>query len=120
MSGKAAKIMVTEKHEAILQQIANAATAAVTQSQRARIILGAFEGNLNRDIAAEVGLNRAQVGLWRRRWADSFDALVAIECRETNATLYRSIQQVLSDAPRRGVSGYFHCRAGNANIGCGL
>jgi len=54
-----------------------------------------------------VGLNRGQIGLWRRRWAASFEALIAIECRETNATLYRSIQQVLSDAPRSGAPGTF-------------
>ena len=107
MSGKAAKITVTEKQKAILQQIVNAATAAVRHAQRARIILAAFQEKLNRDMAAEVGLNRRQIGLWRRRWADSFEALIAIECRETNATLYRAIQQVLSDAPRGGAPGTF-------------
>ena len=107
MSGKAAKIMVTVKQEAILQQIVNAATATVRQAQRARIILEAFQGKLNRDIGSEVGLNPGQVGLWRRRWADSFAALIAIECREIKATLYRAIQQVLSDAPRSGASGTF-------------
>lgn len=107
MSGKAAKIMVTVKQEAILQQIVNAATATVRQAQRARIILEAFQGKLNRDICSEVGLNSGQVGLWRRRWADSSAALIAIECRETKATLYRAIQQVLSDAPRSGASGKF-------------
>jgi transposase len=107
MAGKAAKIMVTERQEAILQQIANAATATVRHAQRARIILEAFQRKLNRDLAVAVGLNRGQVGLWRRRWADSFEALVAIECRESNATLYRAIQQVLSDAPRSGAPGTF-------------
>jgi hypothetical protein len=102
MCGKAAKVMLTEKQQAILQQIAKAPTASVRHAQRARIILEAFRRTLNSDIAAEVGLNPGQVGVWRRRWADSFDALVAIECRETNATLIRSIRQVLSDAPRCG------------------
>lgn len=102
MAGKAAKVLVTERQQAILHQIANAATATVQHVQRARIILGAFLGKPNRDIAVEVGLNRVQVGLWRRRWADSFDALVAIECREFNTELARAIHQVLSDAPRSG------------------
>jgi hypothetical protein len=102
MSGKAAKIMITEKQQAILQQIANAATATVRHAQRARIILEAYQRKFNSDIAAKVRLDRRQVGLWRRRWADSFEALIAIECRENNATLYRAIQQVLSDAPRVG------------------
>jgi transposase len=107
MSGKAAKIMVTEKQQAILQQIARSATATVQHARRARIILEAFQGKLNRDISAIVGLDRVQIGLWRRRWADSSAALVAIECGETNADLTRSIQQVLSDAPRSGSPGTF-------------
>lgn len=94
--------MLTEKQQMILEQIAKAATATVQHAQRTRIILEAFQGNLNRDIAAELGMDRGQVGLWRQRWAASFDALVAIECRETDATLSRAIQQVLSDAPRCG------------------
>ena len=102
MSGKAARIMLTEKQQMILQQIASAVTATVQHAQRAKIILEAFAGKLNRDIVVPVGLDRIQVGLWRRRWADSFEALVAIECRETNAKLTRAIQQVLSDAPRSG------------------
>jgi len=107
MSGKAAKIRVTERQKAILQQIVNATTATVHHAQRARIILEAFQRKLNRDIATKLGLDRGQIGLWRRRWADSFEALIAIECRETNATLSRAIQQVLSDAPRCGAPGTF-------------
>jgi hypothetical protein len=56
MSGKAAKIRVTEKQQAILQQIANAATATVHHALRAKVILEAFRGILNRDIAAKTGL----------------------------------------------------------------
>ena len=77
MSGKAAKAVLTETQHAILQQIASAATSAVQHAQRAKVILEAFQGKLNEDIAAQVGLDRVQVGLWRRRWADSFAALVA-------------------------------------------
>jgi transposase len=57
---------------------------------------------LNAEIAEQVGLNRQQVGLWRRRWADSWQALIAIECSENRATFKRSIEQTLSDAPRSG------------------
>lgn len=107
MSGKAAKVNVTEKQHAILKQIANARTASQQLIQRATIILSAFAGVLNRDIAMQVGLDRHQVGLWRRRWADSWQAIIAIECRENHATLKRSIEQILSDAPRSGAPGKF-------------
>ena len=77
MSGKAAKVQVTEKQFAILTQIANAKTASKQLIQRALIILAAFAGELNEDIAKQAGLGRHQVGLWRRRWADSWQALIA-------------------------------------------
>ena len=54
-----------------------------------------------------IGRARKQVGLWRRRWQQSFEALVAIECRETQAELRRAIEDVLSDAPRSGSPGTF-------------
>jgi hypothetical protein len=66
-----------------------------------------FAGMLNVTIAQDVGLARKQVGLWRRRWQQSFDALAAIECRETQAELRRAIEDVLSDAPRSGSTGSF-------------
>jgi len=69
MSGKAAKIVLTEKQQTILRHITGATTAAVQHVQRARLLLEAFDGKLNREIAVEVGLDRVQVGLWRRRWA---------------------------------------------------
>jgi len=75
--------------------------------QRVGIILLAFAGSLNAHIADRTGLARKQVGLWRRRWQQSFDALVAIECRESQAELRRTIEDVLSDAPRSGSTGTF-------------
>ena len=107
MSGKAAKITLTEKQQCILQQIRRSTTASQQLGQRAGIILLAFAGTLNVGIAKIVGLARKQVGLWRRRWQQSFDALVAIECRETKAELRRAIEDVLSDAPRSGSTGKF-------------
>ena len=107
MSGTAAKVIVTEKQHAILEQIANARTASQQLIQRAKIILLAFGGMLNMQIHEQVGLNRQQVGLWRRRWADSWQALVSIECHENHATFQRAIEQTLSDAPRSGSPGTF-------------
>jgi len=107
MSGKAAKIMLTEKQESMLRRIHRSTTASQRLIQRVGIILQAFAGSLNVDIATIVGLARKQVGVWRRRWQQSFDALVAIECRETQAELRRAIEDVLSDAPRSGSPGTF-------------
>ena len=107
MPGKAAKIALTEKQLAELQQIIASKTSPLRLVQRARLIVLAFEGRDNRAISAKIDLQRKQVGLWRRRWQQSFDALVAVECRESRAALRRLIEEVLSDAPRSGSPGKF-------------
>lgn len=107
MSGKAAKIQVTERQCQVLQQIRRSTTASKRLLQRVNVILLAFAGALNAAIAAEVGLTRKQIGVWRRRWQQSYDALVAVECRESQAALRRMIEEVLRDAPRIGSPGKF-------------
>lgn len=107
MSGKAAKIQVTEKQHHILQQLNRSTTAPKRLVQRVGVILMSFAGVLNVTIAEELYLARKQVGLWRRRWQQSFEALVAIECHEGQTALRRAIEDVLSDAPRSGSPGIF-------------
>ena len=107
MSGKAAKVTLTEKQYEIINEISRSRTAASRLVQRCQIILLAFGGALNVTIAAAVGLHRVSVGVWRRRWRESMDALIAVECRETTAELRRVIEDVLSDAPRAGAPGKF-------------
>jgi len=107
MSGKAARIVLSEKQEEILQSMIRSTTLPQRLVQRASIILLAFAGESNEDIATLLMLHRRQVGLWRRRWRDSFEALVSIECREPHARLRRVIEDVLNDAPRSGAYGKF-------------
>ena len=107
MPGKAAQIQCTEKQLAILNKLAVAKTSSQGIAQRSKIIVLGYEKRFNRDIAAEVGMHPDQVGVWRRRWNESFEALVAIECRESTAALTHAIEQVLSDAPRSGSPGTF-------------
>ena len=54
MSGKAAKIKLTENQHAILQQIVRSTTAPQRLVQRARLIVLAFDGMFNRVIASGV------------------------------------------------------------------
>jgi len=107
MSGKAATIKLTERQLLVLQRIERSTTAAARLIQRVRIILLGFVGLLNSGIAAEVGLKKSQVGLWRRRWRESFEALTLIECQESAAELERAVSIVLSDAPRSGAPATF-------------
>jgi hypothetical protein len=63
MSGKAAKIMLTERQRTILQQIIHSTTAAQRLVQRARLIVLAFNGMFNGAISGVIGLRRKQIGL---------------------------------------------------------
>ena len=107
MPGSAAKIVITERQQAVLRQIAAASTSSVRLVQRAEIVLRAFEGEENQVIAHAIDLDQTAVGVWRRRWARSWRKLILIECGESQAAFRRAIEAVLSDAPRSGNPGKF-------------
>ena len=107
MPGSAAKIVITERQQAELEQIAAASTSAVRLVQRAEIILRAFAGQENQVIAAAIHLDPTAVGMWRRRWAKAWQRLTLIECSESRAAFRRAVEDVLSDAPRSGKPGKF-------------
>lgn len=107
MPGSAARILITERQQKVLQDLAYSRTAPLHLTQRAPIILRAFEGTDNQDIAAEIDLNRNSVGAWRRRWAEAWERLTIIECTGSQADLRRAIEKVLSDEPRPGNPGKF-------------
>jgi transposase len=107
MAGKARKVVITERQQEILRELSRSRTVPYSLVGRARIVLLAFEGHSNEEIAAEVGMERHAVGVWRRRWAESFDKLVRIECVDGLPSLRRAIEEVLADAPRSGSPGKF-------------
>ena len=82
MTGKAAKVKVSERQWAVLQELSRSRTVAKGIVQRALILVRGAQGLLNEQIAAEVGLNRQQVGVWRQRWRDAWDSLCVWECTE--------------------------------------
>jgi len=102
MPGKAARVKCTEKQQTINKKMAHGITVSRRIGQRTQTILGLLDPMLNQEIAAEIGLPPDQVGLWQRRWQESYDALTAIECRKSTATLHRATEQVFSGAPRGG------------------
>jgi transposase len=104
MPGKAAKVKVSERQLDILQELSRSRTAARGIVQRALILVRGVQGLKNEQIAAEVGLIRRQVGLWRRRWRDAWDSLCVWECTEPHR-LREAILNVLADAPRPGCPG---------------
>lgn len=102
MPGRAAKVIVTEKQQAILQSFANSRSVSVSLAQRSKIILLAFEGQLNEAIEPIVGLQHDAVGIWRRRWRDAWPKLIDIECSEERHVLEDAIKKLLSDQKRSG------------------
>ena len=107
MPGKAAKIRLSECQKEILEGIVRKSTSQQRVVSRAWMILLGFEGRWNETIAAELGMCAAQVGQWRRRWADNWDRLIAIECGEGLKALEKGIAELLCDAPRSGSPGKF-------------
>ena len=107
MPGSAAKVVITERQQMILQEFVNGRTTPVRLQQRATVVLRAFAGVDNADIAQEIGLGPDAVGLWRRRWAKVWPRLTVFECAENLADLRRAIAAVLDDKPRSGNPGKF-------------
>lgn len=107
MPGRAAKVIITERQQDTLQRMTRSGSCAQAIAQRAHMILLAFAGQTNEQIAEGLGCERHAVGSWRRRWAAAWDRLVIIECCEGDGALRRAIAEVLGDAPRSGSPGKF-------------
>ena len=107
LPGKAAKITMTVTMYEILQQISKSRRLSLSVVTRAKAILIGFEKQPNGVIAQQLSIKRKTVGLWRRRWQDSFPALLAVQFSESAARFRRCIEEVLSDAPRSGSPGKF-------------
>jgi len=107
MAGSAAKVVISERQQMVLRKLSTATTVAKRLVPRAPIILLAFSGVANQDIASQVGLGRHQVGIWRRRWQDAFADLIRIECADAPPALRQAIEDLLNDEPRPGCPGKF-------------
>lgn len=110
MPGQAAKVVITERQQVILEEFRRSRTESQSVSQRAEIVLLAFEGRLNQDIAVQVRLGRDEIGKWRRRWQQTWEQLTRWECLETHRlreAIREAIREVLRDAPRSGSPGTF-------------
>ena len=106
MPGTAAKIRVSKQQLVVLSELRRSRSAPKGVVQRASIIELGFRGLRNVQIVDHVKLNRQQVGVWRQRWQDAWEALCVWERNEPHR-LREGILEVLSDAPRPGSPGTF-------------
>ncbi len=104
MPGMAAVVSVSDKQLRVLKKLSVSRSEAPMLVQRAKITLLAHAGRSNGAIAQAVGLNRLDVGKWRRRWRDTQEQLAALEAREPHR-LAEAIRETLRDAPRPGCGG---------------
>jgi transposase len=107
MSGKAAKVSLTDHMFEILSKLSSSRNVGTAVVLRASVILLAFQKQFNQEIAIQLGISSETVGLWRRRWRNSYDALLRMQFEETHAAFRRAIIECLSDAPRSGSPGKF-------------
>jgi transposase len=107
MSGKAARVTMTDTMYGILVRLANSRMTPQSISVRIRMILLAWGRSSNIEISQQVGVGRQQVGLWRRRWRESQSALLAMQFNESAAQFEQAILGVFCDAPRSGSPGKF-------------
>ena len=108
MPGNAAKVRVSERQLVILEEFRRSRSEPLWVVKRADIIVSAWQGESNQEIASHVSLNRLAVGCWRRRrrWREAWEELTLLECTEP-ARLREAIRETLKDAPRPGCPGTF-------------
>jgi len=107
MPGQAAKVIISERQQDVLKSMAQSRSCPQGLAHRAEIILLAFEGLKNEQIAERLGCERHGVGIWRQRWQQAFEQLVVIECTEKPSALRQAVSEALGDLPRAGCGGTF-------------
>ena len=100
-------MFLTDTMYTILTKLERRRMLAASIALRARIILLAHQRLQNSRIAELLDVERHCVGRWRRRWQESFDAILSIEMNEPQAVLERAIIDTLRDAHRSGSPGRF-------------
>jgi transposase len=106
MPGPAAeRIVVSARQRQVLERIVRRGTSPQQQVRRAGIILAAAAGANNEQVGRAVGVIEETVRVWRRRWGQAAEALLAAEA-EGGATDDRALEVVvagvLADDPRSG------------------
>jgi transposase len=97
-----AQVTITERQLDLLRDMTTSRRCPTGLALRAAIILLAFERRPCEAIAQHLGCERHTVGTWRRRWKAHFEQLVHAECCGKPGELRRTLETVLSDAPRPG------------------
>src|ERR671933_1117502 len=105
---KASRITLTPRQQLILEQIVRRPTSSQGLVKRVRLILAAAKGTNNTQLSASLQLSRTTVRLWRERWRDAIERLMAAEAKGVNdQQLTQIIISVLQDCERPGTPANF-------------
>ncbi len=72
-------IELSGRQQEVLERLVRSSTGEQRLARRARIVLAASQGGLNRDLAEDLGVEVKTVGRWRRRWAAAQERLATAE-----------------------------------------
>lgn len=68
--GRLSALVLSEAERSDLTSLAARRNTAQALALRARIVLGCAEGRQNKEVAARLGVDKATVGKWRRRFVE--------------------------------------------------
>jgi putative transposase len=98
-----ARVRLSARQHSLLEQIRRQQTAPQRLVRRVLILLALAANPCLKATAAELGLNRISVRLWRDRWLAAAEALTQAEDDHvSDSQLLSLIEQILDDAPRPG------------------
>ena len=106
---KAQPIQLSNRQRSILEQLGRQRSGSHQLVVRAQIILAAFDGQTNAQIAQSLSVNRNTVITWRNRFSAEADKLAATETDEPSnqKALAQQIVDALNDKPRSGTPATF-------------
>jgi Homeodomain-like domain len=104
MSGpRPASITLSARQRAALEHLGRCQAASVRLVRRVGVLLALADDPCLERVAADLGLTRVSVRLWRDRWLDSSARLHAAEADgASDQDLLALIEAALDDAPRPG------------------
>ena len=106
--GKAlAELRLSERQKGLLEQHMARRSTAAYEGSRIAIILGAFSGQSNSDLARHLAVNYKKVARWRNRWIAWQEKLCHFEQGVqgqgvSDRELLNKMLSLLRDAPRPG------------------
>jgi transposase len=92
MSRVAAAITCTADEMKELERLSKSRTDEARLVERAKVVLGCLAGRRNDEVAADLGIQAATVGLWRKRFASEGLAGLRDRARPGKPPVYPAVQ----------------------------